>query len=189
MRGPLRAVAATEGMVSMEEAETLYRLAGEAEDGCIVEVGSFRGRSTVALALGSLNGHGVPVYAVEPHEEFEGMWGFRFGPEDRAAFYRNMLRTGCYQVVRLVNLSSEVVAPGWNRPISFLYIDGDHSYEGAKRDFGSWAPHVRSDGAIGFDDAANPNLGPYRLIQELVASGEYVEVESVGELRVLRRRA
>jgi hypothetical protein len=57
-------------------------------DGCIVEVGSYRGRPTAALALGSLSGFQVPVYAVDPQEEFKGIYGGQFGPEDRGAFFR-----------------------------------------------------------------------------------------------------
>ena len=68
--------------------------------------------SPSALAQGSLAGHGAPVFAVEPHETFEGILGGSFGPADRAAFFRTMLTTSSYPAVRLVNLSSEVVTPG-----------------------------------------------------------------------------
>jgi hypothetical protein len=36
--------------------------------------------------------------------------GERFGPEDRAAFFRTMLELGLYQTVRLVNISSEYLS-------------------------------------------------------------------------------
>jgi len=38
------------------------------------------------------------------------------------------------------------------RPVDFLFIDGDHSYEGVKRDFELWSPLVRSGGMIAFHD-------------------------------------
>jgi len=38
------------------------------------------------------------------------------------------------------------------RPVDFLFIDGDHSYEGVKRDFELWSPLVRSGGLIVFHD-------------------------------------
>jgi len=38
------------------------------------------------------------------------------------------------------------------RPVDFLFIDGDHSYEGVKRDFELWSPLVRSGGLIAFHD-------------------------------------
>ena len=95
--------------------------------GAIVEVGSYHGRSTVALSCGAEAGAKLPVYAIEPHEHFIGELGGNFGPPDRAAFFETMLRTSCFENVRLVNLSSEIVSPGWQLPVSALWIDGTAS--------------------------------------------------------------
>ena len=154
-------------------------------EGCIVEVGSYRGRSTVALARGSANGHRPPVYAVEPHETFVGPRGGDFGPEDRAAFLRNMVRTGAYRQVRLLNTSSEILSPGWKEPVALLWLDGDHSYEGVRRDFDAWAPHLMARCDLVLDDTDDPELGPQRLVEEL-ASGGWVEVDRVDRVAHLR---
>jgi hypothetical protein len=177
----------TQGMTSFEEASLLYRLAKETRDGCIIEVGSYRGRSTVALGRGSLDGNAAPVYAVEPHERFVGILGGQFGPEDRAAFYRAMLDSGCYQVVRLVNLSSEVVASQWTKPVGLLWIDGDHTYEGVKRDFCCWSAHLTEDATVAFDDATDPTIGPYKIIDELLQSGLFRKTETVNKITVLKK--
>jgi hypothetical protein len=182
----IHAIESTEGMTSMADAELLFQLARDCSAGCIVEVGSYRGRSTVALALGTQAGADLPVYAIDPHEEFTGVLGGRFGPEDRGAFYQNMLSTGAYRTVRLVNLASRVVAPQWELPVGLLWIDGDHRYEGVRSDFDLWMPHLAPRAIVAFDDAANPDLGPYRVIQELVASREY-RVLRDGKLSVLER--
>ena len=176
----------TEGMINFDEAMLLYCLAREVRSGCIVEVGSYRGRSTVFLGNGSLDGVQVPVYAVDPHKDFVGVLGGIFGPKDRTAFYRTMLETGCSEIVSLINLSSEHFASTWTTPVSLLWIDGDHSYEGVKRDFECWLPHLTMGALIAFDDATNPVLGPRKLIDELVASGDFEEVESVVKVVVLR---
>ena len=178
----------TEGMTSVEEVKLLYELAREVRRGCIVEVGAYRGRSTVALGRGSLDGHGVPVYTIEPHQPFTGVLGGRFGPADAGAFYRAMLETGCYHVVHLVGLSSEQVVADWRTPVALLWIDGDHRYEGVRRDFESWRPHLLEGATIVFDDATDPAIGPYRLIAELLATGEYEKVEEFGKMTVLRVR-
>jgi predicted O-methyltransferase YrrM len=39
-----------------------------------------------------------------------------------------------------------------DEPIDFLFIDGDHSYEGVKRDFEMYGPLVRPGGIIAFHD-------------------------------------
>ena len=181
----LRDIASIDGWLSRDAAVLLYDLARQVTKGCIVEVGSYRGRSTVVLALGAAAGHSPRVYAVEPHEPFIGVLGGEFGPEDKAAFFRNMLRTGAYRHVRLLNISSEVLAPGWNQPVALLWLDGDHAYEGVRRDFDAWQPHLLPDCDVVLDDADDPELGPYRLVQELAADG-WEKVRQVGRLVHLR---
>jgi len=180
--------ALTEGMISFEEASLLYDFAKQISDGCIVEVGSYRGRSAVALGRGSLDGNQVPVYSIEPHEEFSGVLGGKFGPADRGAFYKAMIDTSCYQVVRLINLSSEIVAPNWNKKIGLLWIDGDHTYSGVKRDFECWLPHLTPEAIIAFDDSTDPDLGPRQLIDELLNSNKFQELQQIGKITVIKSK-
>ena len=42
--------------------------------------------------------------------------------------------------------------------LDFLFIDGDHSYEGVKKDFEMYSPLVRKEGIIAFHDI-NPSMG------------------------------
>lgn len=175
-----------QGSVTEEEAGELMRLASEVPpDTCIVEVGSHRGRSTAALALGA---NGAPVYAIEPHERFEGTYGATFGPEDRRAFFENMLRVGVVEDVRLVNLSSEVVSRGWTRPIGLLWIDGDHTLEGVRRDFEAWEPFLQPGGVVAFHDALDPAGGPAQVIEALLADS-FEHVATAERLVALRRAA
>lgn len=184
----LNAMGGVEGWLAREEAMLLFQLARQTEHGCIVEVGSYRGRSTIALALGARNGLGVPVYAFDPHESFTGVFGGEFGASDRAAFYRNMLRSGCYREVRLINQDSATVSPGWTKQVALLWIDGDHSFEGVSRDFKAWLPHLSPDAKVVFDDSIDPRMGPTRLIAEILADGAFDLVRTVGKVTVLQRR-
>lgn len=175
----------TEGMINFEEGLLLYELAKQAKGECIVEVGAYRGRSSVMLGRGSLDGSHLPVYTIEPHEPFTGILGGAFGPPDRGAFYQAMLDTSCFHSVHLVNLSSELVTPNWNKKVGLLWIDGDHAYEGVKRDFECWRPHLTPDALIAFDDSTNPEIGPARLIAELLESGQFVKKQVVRNVTVL----
>lgn len=175
----------TDGMISFEEAALLYQLAKTARHGCILEIGSYRGRSTVFLGKGSLDGAGVPVFAVDPHASFVGVLGGIFGSRDRTAFYETMLRHDCSEIVSLINLSSEFFSPQWKDAISLLWIDGDHSYKGVRRDFDCWEKHLLPRSFVAFDDALDPNLGPVKVIGELMESGLYRVFARVGKVVVL----
>jgi hypothetical protein len=160
-----------DGWLESAEADRLFDLARDVREGCIVEVGSYRGRSTAALAFGARAGAGAPVYAIEPHETFTGVYGGNFGGPDRELFMANMIRLGLAGAIRLVNLSSEIVAPGWKIPVGLLWIDGDHRYEGVRRDMDCWRPHLLASATVVFDDAIDPDIGPARVIAELEAEG------------------
>lgn len=178
----------TEGMINIDGALLLYYLSSQITQGCIVEIGSYRGRSTVFLARGSLDGNCVPVYAIDPHRKFVGVLGGVFGPEDRGFFFKAILENKCSDIVHLINLSSEMLSSSAIENISLLWIDGDHSYKSVKRDFEHWKPNLCLDAFIVFDDANDPMLGPRMLINELVATGEYEVINTISRMSVLSRR-
>lgn len=182
-------VLGVEGMIAPDECFLLADLAAEVEEGSIVEIGSYRGRSAVSLALGSMRGGGAPVHAVEPHESFVGVLGGRFGPPDRVAFFRNVLRTGTAETVRLINLPSAAAARAWTAPIHLLVIDGDHAYDGVRRDFDLWTPFVVQGGSVALDDSTVAGLGPERVVSEALASGQFTRRATVGKMSVLVKRA
>ncbi len=178
------------GGISAEEGMLLRRLARQVGRGCIVEVGSFRGKSAVALAAGARVPESGPqplVYCVEPHRPFVGLYGGEFGTEDRGAFYATMRATGAFRDVSLINLSSEQVVPGWKEPVGLLFIDGDHRYHAVKQDFECWEPHVLPGGIVAFDDATDTVSGACRLVAELLASGRYRRVDGLGKIVVLEK--
>ena len=183
----LKKILSVEGSISPSECLLLFELASQVSSGCIVEIGSYRGRSTVALALGSLQNEKVPVYAIEPHETFKGILGGDFCPNDRAYFFKNILRTGVGQIVHLINLNSEVASKGWNKDITLLFIDGDHHWEAVKRDFHCWEPFVNKDGLILFHDSLDLNLGPSKVIADAVSSGRWELIRQVDSTTVLKK--
>lgn len=180
-----------EGMVSAEEFEFLAQHASEVEAGCIVEVGSWRGKSAIALAEGAgrRGPNATPmVYCVEPHASAIGVYGGRFGPADRTAFYRAMLDNDMAERIALINLSSREAARGFDKPIGLIFIDGDHTEEGVERDVRGWTPHLTPGALVLFDDAKDDNIGPAKVIRRLLASGDYEPAGEVGKIIALRRK-
>lgn len=176
-----------EGQVSRAEAAMLAKLAQDVPRGdSIVEIGTYRGRSAVALALGArVNGN--RVYAVDPHTDFRGVRRGHFGPEDMSALYANLSKAGVGETVAVVCLPSLAAAEGWaNRNIGLLWIDGDHRYESVRADFDAWMPFTTGQCVVAFHDVKIP--GVERLLDEVLRSGALELCGTVGVLSWLRRK-
>lgn len=60
-------------------------------------------------------------------------------------------------------------------PISFCYIDGNHTYEYAKRDFENTDKFLEVGGFVLFDDSADSNpFGLTKLMREIERNGNYL---------------
>ncbi|MBV9756866.1 MAG: sulfotransferase family 2 domain-containing protein [Alphaproteobacteria bacterium] len=172
------------GWLTPEEAEELFHHAAAARSGCIVEVGSYRGRATLVLCAGSSVGMQLPVYAVDPHERGAGAFGTQFGPKDRAAFFRHFFKSELIDRVRLLNTTSAVVTAGWKRPVALLYLSAAHRYPSVGADFAVWEPHLVPGAVVAVYDA---ELGEQRrALDALVAAGVLDQLRSIGKLTVFQ---
>lgn len=151
-----------DGWLSIHEGEFLYKTAKNCTGkGVIVEIGSWKGKSTIWLAKGSQAGHHIPVYAIDPHigaPEHHiiinpNIWTFD-------EFKKNIQQAGVIEIVKPIVNRSENVARTWNQPIEFLWVDGAHAYQSAKLDFDSWYPHVIDGGIIAYHD----NFGEVKTV-------------------------
>ncbi|MBK7876846.1 MAG: class I SAM-dependent methyltransferase [Planctomycetes bacterium] len=178
----LDVVDSVEGWLSRAEARLLAELAGTIEPPrCIVEVGNYRGRSTVALALGALRGKGARVFSIDPHTEFTGARGGRFGSEDQAQLYANLTRTGVGAQVNVVSLDSVSVARGWSEAnVALFFVDGDHRYEAVRADFEAWRPRLALGAQVLFDDIDFPDV--QRTVTELIDGRTLTLRKQIGKL-------
>ncbi len=176
------------GYLHGSEPAYLASLAAQVPAGqCIVEIGAFRGRSTIALAYGAQDG--VLVYSIDPHEEHE-VQGLPFGMADNQAFMMNVSRADMGHKVRVWNVPSFFARPlrdwTWTSPIGLLFIDGDHSYERVRQDLDEWGTQVEFGGILALHDA-NTWDGPTQVADELAASDEWTELEGCAYTRVFRK--
>jgi cephalosporin hydroxylase len=61
------------------------------------------------------------------------------------------------------------------RKLDFLFIDGDHSYNGVKADFETYSRFLADGGIVGFDDINHPGNGVPDFWSELKTEYETVE--------------
>jgi len=78
------------------------------------------------------------------------------------------------QHVEVHRALSRDLARGWDRPIRFLWIDGDHTYAGAKQDLDLFATHLVEGGIIAFHDVLHSFEGPIRVfVEEVLRSDRF----------------
>lgn len=148
----LRAIAGVEGWLSPDQAEWLWRRALAVQpQGRIVEIGSYRGRSTILLA--SAAPEGVEVVAIDPHagndrgpQQIEGTASE--GEADHQAFLANLRGAGVRERVRHVRLPSSDAIGAVTGEIDLLYVDGAHRYAPARDDIRDWGARVRPGGVM-----------------------------------------
>ncbi len=181
-----------EGWFTEAEATELMRVAGRAlsdlpVDHSVVEIGSYQGRSTVALAsvMRRLR-PGGRVVAIDPHEGEISSAGR--ANEHRSptydAFCRNLETAGLVDAVRPVRQRSTDVA--WQGPIGLLFIDGWHDYLSVVGDFLHFAQWVVPGGYVAFHDYSPSFPDVVRFVDEVRQPGEYESFSQVGDLVVLR---
>jgi predicted O-methyltransferase YrrM len=127
------------------------------QPGMVVEIGTYRGGTLRCWA------HVCPARTTLISIDLPGgAFGGGYSAEDASRF-KSFCKPG--QTLHCLRTDSHSAATRDDlirlldhRPIDFLFIDGDHSYEGVKTDFEIYAPYVRRGGLIAFHDIL-PNVG------------------------------
>lgn len=157
----------------------LYGLVRSAQPEVCVEIGAARGKSACYMGTAlKENGQGR-LYSIDPH--CQTAWSEGAAADSYTAFCRHVARLGLAEQVVCVRAYAEAAAREWTLPIDLLFIDGDHTYEGVKRDWTLFAPHMRPFGYVVFHDTAwdlapdprwaRADMGVPRFVDELRQQG------------------
>jgi predicted O-methyltransferase YrrM len=151
------------GWLTQEEGEALFGLARSCTGrGAIVEIGSFKGRSTICLGLGSRAGCGAPVYAIDPGHGWK-----RF-----AEFRANLARAGIADLVHPIASTSADAFPDFpDVAIELLFIDGSHRYDLVDLDFHLWTRKLVVGGMLAMHDTSAAFPGSCRVAEEQMYKG------------------
>lgn len=175
--------------VPTEDVNALYGLLGEMNPKhaghwpqVAVEIGAWAGRTTLLLDSFSLHTFAVDHWQGSPEDRMEAL-AKQYTPRGAfQTFCRNMGDKLHRSVFPCVGHSATWAAI-WQRPIDFLYIDGDHRYKAVMADIDGWMPHVRPGGIIAGHDYHLPGVHnavhafwPSQQIKTCGANIWYVEV-------------
>ncbi len=170
-------VADVDGWMTAGQASTLYDAAVRCPaGGRIVEIGSFRGRSTIVLA--SAAAPDVEIVAIDPHagndrgpQEIEGF--AEEADDDHKVFLANLERAGVADRVRHVREFSDAAHAQVDDPINVLYIDGAHRYGPALEDIVAWGARVADGGTLLIHDSFSSIGVTGAILRSLTFGGRF----------------
>ena len=141
-------LARVDGYLFPHEAVFLYWLARSGQgEGAIVEIGSYRGRSTLCLATGIKRHRATRIAAVDPHVY-----------ETEGDLRENLAHFGMSEIVQPIVAPSVTAAAAWSGPVRVVFVDGHHEQASVEADVDAWLPFLapwapRTYGASGLDAA------------------------------------
>ncbi len=150
-------VAGLDGWMTAEQGRRLHAAAARCHaGGRIVEIGSFRGKSTIVLAAAAPPD--VVVVAIDPHagndrgpEELDGFESQ--AATDHEVFLANLAAAGVADRVLHVREFSDRAHGAVDGGIDVLYVDGAHRYQPARADIRDWGARVEPGGTMLIHDA------------------------------------
>jgi predicted O-methyltransferase YrrM len=162
-----------------EEIQSLLLIIQKLKVSTMLEIGTWNG-GTLFLFARMANSNAKIISLDMPGGEFGG--GYE---KFKIPFFTNFAQEN--QKIYLIRASSHLASSLLkvkntleDRKLDFLFIDGDHSYNGVKKDFEMYSPLVRKDGLIAFHDILkNPietRCEVYSFWNEIKESYNYQEL-------------
>jgi predicted O-methyltransferase YrrM len=143
-----------DGWMEPSELEWLYETAHSMPNAAsVVEIGSWKGRSTVALCEALMHCPGASIWAVDTFLGDEGVVRAA-GPFDpdviRDEFRRNTAAYGHLKVLMMESVKASSAFEDGS--VDWVFIDADHSYNAVVADILAWAPKLKTDGLLSGHD-------------------------------------
>jgi predicted O-methyltransferase YrrM len=124
----------------------------------LVEIGSFLGASTVFIAEGISDTS--KLYCIDTWQND----AMSEGRKDTYRQFQNNVKKFKHKIHSIREWSYEA-ALSFDLGIDFIFFDGDHSYEGVKKDFDLWSPKMKNGSVMVFHDSGWAE-GVQRVIKE-----------------------
>ena len=116
----------------------------------VVEIGTYKGRSSVVIGLGlkANRNEDFRLVCVDPFLDLAR------NVEQEKEFRNHIRQGGVEDIVDVMPAFSVDAAAQWpaDRGIAMLWIDGNHEYENVRDDFLSWSRHLVPGGLVAFHD-------------------------------------
>lgn len=164
----LKEVSDVEGYLAPDEMRFLALIAAcPTANGEILEIGSFKGKSTIILAKAAALTKNSKIHAVDPMTApSETDPDLRGDASSLADFQKNIEAHKVAENVEFHQTFSYELAKTWEKPIRLLWIDGDHTYAGTKLDFEGFVSHLTDGAIVAIHDVLHEFEGGIRVFME-----------------------
>jgi hypothetical protein len=163
-----------QGWLTPVEALGLRYVASQlTENARVLEIGSWKGKSTFCIAHGLSNGtiECIDPFNADGESQSKSVYDNEKGEEDLLMQFKNNLTivNDKIQIIPHKGYSNEFV--GKIPAVDFLFIDGDHSIEGCTFDFDNFENIVKQGGYLAFHDyhPKRKEVGPTHVIEQIVS--------------------
>lgn len=181
-----------DGWLKTNEILTLNYLAKKAllelkQDEFLLEIGSYKGKSTTAIALACKERKKGVLLAIDPHkkEYFNNMPNTG---NTLLELKKNLAKNGILNYVKIIKMDSKKAYKKWGGcKTKLIFIDGDHNYKAAYKDFEHWLTTLQQNGYLLFHDALDI-YGPRQIVTRLLTNKEYVFLGLVGNLASFQKK-
>ena len=142
----------------------------------VVELGALMGASAIFFALVNPK---AQVYTLDSYWNWKSKERI-YDDARTQKIYSHFKRCGVEDRIKFIYTDTKNFDWGiMDKPIDFLFIDNDHSFEGVKADFENFSPYVKSGGLVGFHDVVqgdSDNFGVPRYLESIKLSLEYAGI-------------
>jgi predicted O-methyltransferase YrrM len=127
------------------------------EDGKILEIGSFMGRSThyLATTLHNANKENVKIYALDTFKGSSEHANLKMPKDFLSIFEKNLkffIDKDVIEVLQSRSDNKDMIDRFDDEFFDYIMIDGAHEYEAVKKDIENWWPKLKKDGVMFGDD-------------------------------------
>jgi predicted O-methyltransferase YrrM len=159
-----------EGWLEAEEAaelrEAARRTALSTTDPVVVEIGSWKGRSTIAIAGGLRAAGRGRVFAIDPHHGSAKHQG-GVQVDTFHEFVENVAARGLHDHVAPMRETSHAGRARFaDRSVHMLFVDGLHDHASVRTDIDDWRSALAAGAEVAFHDFDWPGVG--RALCEVV---------------------
>lgn len=179
----------------LDDKEALYLnqiaeiAASEIADGeKMIEIGSYMGKSSIAIGLACKKMNKGVLITVDPHTDTETQ--VRDGVKNSLPYLQKNIKAA--NLTKYIDIrkstSKKLASTITTSSVKFIFLDGDHSVKGVFEDFKLWNRLIATDGFLLLHDSINL-YGPRKLLLSLLLNNEFEYWNNVGDTACFRKKS